>query len=215
MKTLFAITLLLLVACSHAAPSSNLAAMEAVLSDMSQAELESLMAAQIQETFDKRDNRKDEDKANDKYDVSMAQGYSETMAEIEDLLRAQEDTDTTGSDTDTTGSDDKGGSEVDTLIAMMQDNEEEMNKIAELEAMMHTARLQGWADHLKKVVAVGKKIASNPIVKGLAKHIINKYSPIPIPGISDGSRDRKFASLLAKMQGYDKRDNREERDMEF
>ncbi len=231
MKTLFVLTLFVLVASCYAAPLSVL------LSSLKEAEIESILNAELQGYDDRKKGDAIDDQKNDDYNIELqsyqdavmqgyddrtkgdgvddsknddynvlAQGYDvqtkkESVENQDYIVNMQE-----GDDDDDEG----GDREFAALLAKIQDgdddDDDDSDGLNELEDKMLQAKLQGW----KKIKSFGskiyngaKKLASNPTVRGLAKNIAGKY----LGSDSSQGGERELAELLAKIQDGDDDDD--------
>ncbi len=228
MKTFLLLTVLALVAYSYAAPTSNLAAVEALLNNLNDAQLESLLNVQVQEDDDDGDG----------IAALMQDNDDDGTAELEAMLQDAQFQSFWSSlkkigkkvyngakkvasnpivgdiggqllskymPVDAQDDNDDGGDGIAALMAMMQDNDDD--GIAEIEAMLQDARFQNWfkkafskvKDFGKKAYSGIKKVASNPIVGAIGKQLLSKYVPIPV----DAQDDDDIAALMAMMQDND------------
>ncbi|XP_064387490.1 uncharacterized protein LOC135335836 [Halichondria panicea] len=233
MKTFLLLTVLALVAYSYAAPTSNLAAVEALLNNLNDAQLESLLNVQVQEDDDDGDG----------IAALMQDNDDDGTAELEAMLQDAQFQSFWSSlkkigkkvyngakkvasnpivgdiggqllskymPVDAQDDNDDGGDGIAALMAMMQDNDDD--GIAEIEAMLQDARFQNWfkkafskvKDFGKKAYSGIKKVASNPIVGAIGKQLLSKYVPIPVDAQDDDDDDGDgIAALMAMMQDND------------
>ncbi len=233
MKTFLLLTVLALVAYSYAAPTSNLAAVEALLNNLNDAQLESLLNVQVQEDDDDGDG----------IAALMQDNDDDGTAELEAMLQDAQFQSFWSSlkkigkkvyngakkvasnpivgdiggqllskymPVDAQDDNDDGGDGIAALMAMMQDNDDD--GIAEIEAMLQDARFQNWfkkafskvKDFGKKAYSGIKKVASNPIVGAIGKQLLSKYVPIPVDAQDDDDDGGDgIAALMAMMQDND------------
>ncbi|XP_064387453.1 uncharacterized protein LOC135335816 [Halichondria panicea] len=216
MKTFLLLTLLALVACSYAAPTSNLAAVDALLNNLNDAQLESLLNVQAQDVDD--DDRIAQIEAM-LQDAKFQSWFRDAISKVKDIgKKAYSGIKTVAENpmvreigkqllstylpADAQNDDDNN---VAALMAMIQDNDDE--SIAEIEALLQDARFQSWfKDAISKVKDIGKKaysgiktVAKNPMVREIGKQLLSTYLPVD----AQNDDDNNVAALMAMMQDND------------